>query len=132
MVVAGCVPQAQPRMDYLKGLSIIGVCYFTHTYTTHRCKKKCVVHIDSLTRHPPGCQSAVILFYFGLPAAEWIDRPPRETQPALHDGNDKAYTSKKADKYLLGVGVKRGQKCRIWEQQGPGKKINGQENRIVP
>lgn len=26
VVVAGCVPQAQPRMDYLKGLSIIGVC----------------------------------------------------------------------------------------------------------
>ncbi|XP_068179865.1 threonylcarbamoyladenosine tRNA methylthiotransferase [Antennarius striatus] len=25
VVVAGCVPQAQPRMDYLKGLSIIGV-----------------------------------------------------------------------------------------------------------
>ncbi|GLD56519.1 threonylcarbamoyladenosine tRNA methylthiotransferase [Lates japonicus] len=24
VVVAGCVPQAQPRMDYLKGLSIIG------------------------------------------------------------------------------------------------------------
>lgn len=26
VVLAGCVPQAQPRMDYLKGLSIIGVC----------------------------------------------------------------------------------------------------------
>ncbi|XP_067913093.1 threonylcarbamoyladenosine tRNA methylthiotransferase isoform X2 [Heterodontus francisci] len=25
VVVAGCVPQAQPRMDYLKGLSVIGV-----------------------------------------------------------------------------------------------------------
>ncbi|KAL1258762.1 hypothetical protein QQF64_009339, partial [Cirrhinus molitorella] len=25
VVVAGCVPQAQPRMDYLKDLSIIGV-----------------------------------------------------------------------------------------------------------
>ncbi|XP_041040112.1 threonylcarbamoyladenosine tRNA methylthiotransferase isoform X1 [Carcharodon carcharias] len=25
VVVAGCVPQAQPRMDYIKGLSIIGV-----------------------------------------------------------------------------------------------------------
>ncbi|KAA0702909.1 Threonylcarbamoyladenosine tRNA methylthiotransferase [Triplophysa tibetana] len=25
VVLAGCVPQAQPRMDYLKGLSIIGV-----------------------------------------------------------------------------------------------------------
>lgn len=25
VVVAGCVPQAQPRMDYLKSLSIIGV-----------------------------------------------------------------------------------------------------------
>ncbi|XP_010002819.1 PREDICTED: threonylcarbamoyladenosine tRNA methylthiotransferase [Chaetura pelagica] len=26
VVLAGCVPQAQPRQDYLKGLSIIGVC----------------------------------------------------------------------------------------------------------
>lgn len=25
IVLAGCVPQAQPRQDYLKGLSIIGV-----------------------------------------------------------------------------------------------------------
>lgn len=25
VVLAGCVPQAQPRQDYLKGLSIIGV-----------------------------------------------------------------------------------------------------------
>lgn len=39
VVVAGCVPQAQPRMDYLKGLSIIGVCYLTHTCITHRHKK---------------------------------------------------------------------------------------------
>lgn len=28
VVLAGCVPQAQPRQDYLKGLSIIGVCIF--------------------------------------------------------------------------------------------------------
>lgn len=63
-----------------------GVLLYSYIYNTQM-QKKCVVHIDSLTRHPPGCQSAVILFYFGLPAAEWIDRPPRETQPALHDGN---------------------------------------------
>lgn len=30
VVLAGCVPQAQPRQEYLKGLSIIGVCIFRH------------------------------------------------------------------------------------------------------
>ena len=25
LVVAGCVPQAQPRMEYLKGVSVVGV-----------------------------------------------------------------------------------------------------------
>lgn len=80
VVVAGCVPQAQPRMDYLKGLSIIGVCYLTHT---------CITHISYRQFDPPFTWLPVccFLFYFGLPAAQWINRPPCENQPALLDGN---------------------------------------------
>lgn len=38
-----------------------------HTHT-HRCRgRKCVVHVDSLTRHSPGCQPAVSFSILGSP-----------------------------------------------------------------
>lgn len=95
-------------------------------------QKECVVHIDSLTRHPPGCQSAVSYSILAsLLLSGSIDPLARLNQHYMMETR-KPIQSKKAVKYLLEVGVKRGQKCRICEQQGPGKKINGQENRIVP
>lgn len=41
VVVAGCVPQAQPRMDYLKGLSIIGVCEHVFAYFGFLLRTRC-------------------------------------------------------------------------------------------
>ena len=39
VVVAGCVPQGQPRNEFIKGLSVVGVslmllCYFNLSYKT--------------------------------------------------------------------------------------------------
>lgn len=44
VVLAGCVPQAQPRMDYLKGLSIIGVRRATLHWATSTCISSLFVH----------------------------------------------------------------------------------------
>lgn len=101
VVVAGCVPQAQPRMDYLKGLSIIGVCYLTNIYDT-QIQKECVFPIDSLTRHSPGCRSAVSYSIFAsLRLSGSIDLLGRIKQHYLMETR-KPLQSKKAGKYLDG------------------------------
>ena len=89
VVVAGCVPQAQPRMDYLKGLSIIGVCVYnlrnnlnnivwlTDRQTDRQTDRHTHTHTNSLTCHSPGCQPAVSDLYWP-PCCLWINRPPQE------------------------------------------------------
>lgn len=91
VVLAGCVPQAQPRMDYLKGLSIIGVCMYVYMFVyvdlyergyltnmadafirhiPHDCM--CPFgqpfskyrHTDCLTCHSPGCHPAASAVLF--------------------------------------------------------------------
>lgn len=67
-------------------------------------QKECVSHIDSLTRHSPGCQSAVsysILASLRLSGS--IDLLVRINQHYLMETR-KPLQSKKAEKYLVGVG----------------------------